>query len=33
MMLKKRRQQDFKFDGGVIEFVEFLDEKERKVAK
>ena len=28
---KKEKTQDFKFDGGVIEFVEFLDEKREKL--
>ena len=28
---KKEKIQDFKFDGGVIEFVEFLDEKRGKL--
>ena len=31
MVLKKRKIQEFKFDGGVIEFVEFLDEKREKL--
>ena len=28
---KKKKTQDFKFDGGVIEFVDFLDEKREKL--
>ena len=28
---KKEKIQDFKFDGGVLEFVEFLDEKREKL--
>ncbi len=28
---KKVKSQDFKFDGGIIEFVEFLDEKREKL--
>ena len=28
---KKEKTQDFKFDGGVLEFVEFLDEKREKL--
>ncbi len=28
---KKEKVQDFKFDGGVLEFVEFLDEKREKL--
>ena len=28
---KKEKIQEFKFDGGVIEFVEFLDEKREKL--
>ena len=28
---KKEKIQDFKFDGGILEFVEFLDEKREKI--
>ena len=28
---KKEKIQSFKFDGGVLEFVEFLDEKREKL--
>ena len=28
---KKTKSEDFKFDGGIIEFVEFLDEKRLKL--
>ena len=28
---KKQKNYDFKFDGGVLEFVEFLDEKRQKL--
>ncbi len=28
---KKKKSEDFKFDGGIIEFVEFLDEKREKL--
>ena len=28
---KKTKSVDFKFDGGIIEFVEFLDEKREKL--
>ena len=27
--LKKEKVSEFKFDGGVLEFVDFLDEKEK----
>ena len=30
---KKEKKQDFKFDGGILEFVEFLDEKREKITK
>ena len=34
MVLKKKRKiQEFKFDGGVIEYVEFLDQKREKLQK
>ena len=30
---KKQKILDFKFDGGILEFVEFLDEKREKTKK
>ena len=33
MVLKKRENSEFKFDGGVIEYVEFLDQKREKLQK
>ena len=29
--LKKEKSEEFKFEGGVLEFVEFLDEKREKL--
>ena len=29
--LKKEKKSEFKFDGGVLEFVDFLDEKREKL--
>ena len=31
MITKKERKNEFKFDGGVLQFVEFLDEKREKL--
>ena len=31
MLVKKRENSEFKYDGGVIEFVDFLDEKREKL--
>ena len=33
LVKKKKKYLEFKFDGGVLEFVEFLDEKREKVTK
>ena len=30
---KKEKSQEFKYDGGVLEFVSFLDEKREKIKK
>ena len=30
---QKKKIQEFKFDGGVIEYVEFLDQKREKLQK
>ena len=29
MQVKRKKKLEFKFDGGVLEFVDFLDEKEK----
>ena len=31
--LKKRKTLEFKYDGGILEFVDFLDEKREKIAE
>ena len=31
MQLKKKKKLEFKYDGGIIEFVDFLDEKREKL--
>ena len=30
---KKEKIEEFRFEGGVLQFVEFLDEKKRKITK